>query len=360
MAAVDAGTACLARPPVIRIMILPGPVRPWMTHVLHDEGGSLPGSPRRRLDYGRPLRPLRTGDLARYLDISDYKVRFDEFKDILNGQDSWLSKGHVFIVAGDRQYGKTSLRQRCGYWMRNECARDDCEVVVVDLSDQGWEDANSDDRLSLIRDQILSEISGYFAPAVIERLASRDKLEIFFWELGRTLRARGLAADNDEELPIVLVVLLPGYPNPVEIERCYRLAQEGMVFIAELFKQDAIKDIGEKIGAREEPFTRDGIDAKILPLGALDIDDVLLLTEWVQDDLRKRMRDDPGNCPILVNDGFKVALNDYAGRNYKVGVGELMELLVAVVGYVMEGPDNEAVANHIVRYYADGPGFGHD
>lgn len=328
MEAVGAGAVLLVRSVMARVM-----------PVLGDEGASLFGD----LDgYNRPLRPLRTpahGD--RYQDIDGFRDQFEKFKRIFSGSAPWNAKGHLFVVTGDSGYGKTSLRQRCAHWLREECGQAGCEVVVVDLSDEDWMDAASDVKLSRTRSCILDELRGHLGPDEIENIKSIDDVMISFRTLGTALRTRGLAQGKPH--PIVLVVLLPGYPMLQEIERYYGLAREGIIFLAEIYDPRLAEDVTGKFAQRNMPFNKDSVEAHVLKLDVLKPGDDILVTDWLQSDVE--------NCPNFANLEVKEALSILVDRQ-KVSMAGFMKMVTSALRYAIEEQKCEVTVAHIMAFYA--------
>ena len=307
---------------------------------MHNEGVSLPGG---MDDCERPLRPLSVPEhVARYRSVDNFCAQFKEFKAAFADAANVKAKGHLFVVTGDRGYGKTSLRQRCAFWMRVEYAPShlDCEIVVVDLSDEDWKNDTSNMRIVRVRDWILDEMSGWLDPEDITRIRNFTDMFASFKALGTALRTRG--AETGDPKPIVLVVLLPGYPSVVELEEYYRLAREGMVLLAEVLDVDATREITDKIDKSHENFRRDSIDAHVLPLGELKPGDDELLMARIQADL--------ANCPAFSN-GEVLASFKGLIQTRKVGVSQLMKLLIGVLENAMAEQANVVTVDHIIRYY---------
>ena len=292
-------------------------------------------------DYEKPLRPLRVPEhVDRYQAIDNFIEQFRKFTDIFSDPASWRTKGHLIVVTGDSGYGKTSLRQRCAFWMLSEYTHTHCEIVVVDLSDEYWKADTIDARLLRTRDWILADMAGRLDQKDIERIANIKDMMDSYRALGLALRTRGAAAGTPK--PIVLVVLLPGYPQPEELTRYYGLTREGMVFIAEIFEKGAIESITEKIETRHEMFRRDSIAAHVLQLGVLKPGDDELLAMCLQSDLQ--------NCPRLTNSQVAAYLNRLI-KGRKIGMAQLMKLLTGALQYAITEQANEVTLDHIARYY---------
>lgn len=314
--------------------------------MLLDKEASLPDDDEIN-DYNRPLRPLHAPQhVARYRDIDGFVDQFGKFKRVFGRPDAWHTRGHLFVVTGDSGFGKTSLRQRCAYWMAKECEQEHCEVVVVDLSDEGWKGVTSDKRLSRMRKSVLDELRWHLSEQDLNQVANDDDIEYSFHKLGSMLKMSGASGDNQK--PVVVVVLLPEYPKVEEIERYYGLAREGMVFLAEIFNPGDIEIITEKIDRRRDPFDLDRVDAHVLRLSELNPGDEEKLAKWLQNDL--------ADCPSL--EDIMVALGSIVTADRKVSAAEFLKMLTGVVGKAIEKGSNAVTWNDIMDYFFDDK-FGH-
>jgi energy-coupling factor transporter ATP-binding protein EcfA2 len=292
--------------------------------------------------YERPLRPLRMeAHLKRYKEIDNYGAQFDRFQRVFDEPDTWSDKGHLFIVTGDRGYGKTSLRQRCAFWMLAESKLGRCDVQVVDLSDENWETDTIDVRLTRVRERMLHALERWLHADAIARVRGNADMINSFYELGVALR---LGRGRDGKRPVVAVVLLPGYPEPLELERFYGVARGCMVFLAEMFDPDSIDKVKNKVNRRLPGFQRDDIDPYILPLGTLKAGDDELLMQWIEGDLK--------NCPKLTG-AYAEEYLKWLIREYPVGASQVIKLLVGVLGYAIDSKATEVTDKHIERYMAD-------
>jgi hypothetical protein len=293
-------------------------------------------------DYDRPLCPLSVPEHeSRYRSVDDSETRFLEFQKIFATPQSLHSRGHLFVVTGDRGYGKTSLRQRCAFWMHGKYNQPNCEIAVVDLSDENWEPDTIDQQVLSVRRWILSSLDdGRLDHDDLGRISTNSDIAGSFNELGIKLRTRGIAKGSPS--PIVLLVLLPGYPSEEELKRYYSFAREGMIFMAEIFHPGTIQDITGKIKSRQDPFTRKAIDAHVLRLGTLKVGDDDLLMTWLQGDLQ--------NCPALTNGEVRKKTNKLIQAN-KVSTSQFMKLLIGALKLAMEDQAVEVTNDHIYRFY---------
>jgi hypothetical protein len=314
-------------------------VRQSPVRALPREGARLPDDID---DYDRPLRPLIVpGHESRYQKVDDFEVRFQKFQDIFVTPQALHSRGHLFVVTGDRGYGKTSLRQRCAFWLYSQYNQHNCEIAVVDLSDESWGLETVDQQVLSVRRWILSNLDdGRIDHNDILRIGSNSDIAESFNELGIKLRSRGIAKGNPS--PLVLLVLLPGYPSEEELRRYFSFAREGIIFMAEIFGRDAIQDITEKINARQEPFRRNAVDAHVLPLGELKVGDDDLLMSWLETHLN--------NCPALTNGEVRDKLKKLVQAE-KVSTSQFMRMLIGALKIAMDDHAAEVTSEHFYRFF---------
>lgn len=298
-------------------------------------------------DYNLPLRPLRDHLHAdRYQAIDGFNEQFARFRKVFDRPDAWQARGHLFVVTGDRGFGKTSLRQRCAYWMREEMRKEwkhpDCEVVVVDLSDEDWSSATSDLRLTLILDRVLDDLRYFLYKEDLSLIKGRPHIEDSFQKLDSLLKWR-VGADGTRK-PVVTVVLPPGYPDIKDIKQYYKLIREGMVFIVEIFSQDDIKAITENIDRRRDPFVLGRVNAHVMRLGELKRGDDKLLAQRLQKDL--------GNCPSLNNTETWNELGRLLNAGREVSASQMMKALTGAVKIAIEEGSGVVTGDHVKSFFA--------
>jgi hypothetical protein len=283
------------------------------------------------------------GHRNRFQPVDDFEAQFEKFKKVFDTPDALHSRGHLFVVTGDKGYGKTSMRQRCAFWIYTEYSRKNYEIAVVDLSDEGWEPDVVDQQLLRVRRWILRGLVGRLDPADIASIENNADIEESFHELGIKLRTRGIAQGSP--MPLVLLVLLPGYPSAEELRRYYGLAREGMVFMAEVFDPDAIRDITRKIEEKQSGFNkRNDIYAHTLRLGLLKVGDDDLLMAWMQANLP--------NCPGLTNGQVRARVNELI-QTKKISAYQFMKLLIGVLKYAIADHAVEVTEDHVMAYYQE-------
>jgi hypothetical protein len=239
------------------------------------EGGSVPSA----AEYFRPLRPLHVlDDENRYLDIDSAEELYSNFIQDFADPARWTDQGHVVVVTGDSGYGKTSLIQRCARWLR-DYQQQECEVVVLDLSDEQWGiDENQADRIARVFGRMLHILRSDLTEQAMADIKgnSPDMIDSFKY-LGDALRSRW---DDSGVLqpPIVIVVLLPGYPKPSEIVKYHDLVQPGMFFFAEMFEPEHIGNMIERM----KGFKRSEAKVSHLATSVLKSGDAELIAEWIR------------------------------------------------------------------------------
>lgn len=293
------------------------------------KGGNLSGPVD---EYLQPLCPLRDGDEGRYLDIDSSEQRFTDFKTAFANPDNWMAKGHLVVVTGDRGYGKTSLIQRCAFWLREEVRPG--KVVVVDLSDERWPETDTiEDRLRRTFDLMMDTLG---ADALegheVTRIKSHADLMESYWDLGRVLSAR-----FKTNKPILLVTLLQGYPRPAEVERYYMLARPGMFFFAELFEREDTANITEMMPKFNKHFT----DVHHLAMNVVKAGDADLLVDWI-----RRQGGNWPEVPSEVRDHFDNI------AQYNVGMAQLSKLTWGTLAVAAAESAPIVTVDHVVKYFA--------
>lgn len=200
------------------------------------EGSALPGFPD---DYRTPLCPLSEASaMDLYCSLDGADGLFVTFTGVFQDPAAW-EKGHLFVVTGDRGYGKTSQIQRCASWLASEAgSRGGCRIVPVDLSDSRWDKSGSEDKMRLTLRRILARLErlNLLDEGVRAGIEAEDDPAERFHELGDYLSRRR----DGNGLRIVPAVLLQGHPSPGEVMGYYNAAEKGMIFFAEMFEEDHI------------------------------------------------------------------------------------------------------------------------
>ena len=259
------------------------------------------------------------------------------FKEAFANQADWTSGGHLIVVTGDRGCGKTSLIQRCAHWMNSQ-PKQDCEVVILDLSDDNWQIEAGDARIKRTFGRIITKLGSYLPEEKISELkANLHDVDDSYYYLGPALRA-GRASTASAALPIALVVLLPGYPTATEVSRYYNLACPGIFFFAEVFEVDQIRMIINELPTYNKVKT----DIHHLVTSVLKSGDADLLAEWIR-------RERPGRPELsadVVRDRF-----DHLITHYKVSVSELTRLAWGVLRFAADDAADRVTDAHFFQYY---------
>ena len=299
------------------------------------EGETLPGLAD---EYYLPLRPLsEPGHEGRYLAVDSSEERFSEFTAAFADPARWAAKGHLVVVTGDRGFGKTSLIQRCAAWLR-DAKQSHCRVVVVDLSDERWPaEDTEEERVGQTLDWVLDELRDVLHADEISQILQRPNISESFRDLERVLSSQRDRNNNAPLPPIALVILLPGYPRPVEVARYYTLARKGMFFFAELFDKDDI----EVFRGERPAFNRAGVDTHHLTLSVLKLGDATLLVDWI-----KREGGNWPDVPTAIKDHFDSLVDEH-----KIGISELVRLAWGSLSVAANEAAIQVTHEHINRYY---------
>jgi energy-coupling factor transporter ATP-binding protein EcfA2 len=298
-------------------------------------GGNLPGPVD---EYLQPLSPLRVdAHKHRYLPVDSSQERFDDFTRTFADPAAWARKGHLVVVTGDRGYGKTSLIQRCVSWLQEQAAPH-CKMVVVDLSDERWSlTETEEDRRRRTLDWILDTLRRDLQADQVAQIKNHADMMESFRDLGRVLSTRADGSGNALP-PIVVAVLLQGYPRPSELEQYYSLARPGMFFFAEIFDHEDITAVTAMIPR----FNRVSTDARALPLDVLKPGDADLLMDWI--------RRQGGGWPVVPDDIVREYFDSII--QYRVAMAELAKLTWGTLNVAAAEAATEVTVSHVARYYA--------
>jgi hypothetical protein len=286
--------------------------------------------------YFQPLCPLlRDVDEDRYLAVDSSKECFDKFTAAFADPASWHSKGNLVVVTGDRGYGKTSLIQRCAFWLREE-AKSHGRVVVVDLSDERWGESTAEaDRLNSTFDWIQDGLRDILRDDEVAQITKHAELREAYRDLGRVLSSRVDSQGNPQ--PVLLIVLLQGYPRAAEVAQYYRLARPGMFFFAELFDKEQTAEVT----AMMPDFNRVATDVHHLALNILKSGDANLLVDWI-----RRNGGGGPEVPEAISDLFNSFITEC-----KMGIRELSKLAWGTLAIAAAEPTQFVTTDHVFKYY---------
>ena len=289
-------------------------------------------------EYLQPLCPLHIdGHEHRYLAIDSSEERFNDFTRTFADPASSMDKGHLVVVTGDRGYGKTSLIQRCAFWLREQ-AKSHCKVVVADFSDERWPSTDTEEeRLRRTFDWIMDELRDTLERDEVTQIRGYADMMESYRDLGRVLRDR-VGSNGDAAPPVLLIVLLQGYPRPPELEQYYMLARPGMLFFAELFESEDMAKMAEMMPR----FNKHGTDVHLLAMDELKSGDADLLVDWI--------RQYGGNWPDVPREIVRKYF-DFIIR-YKVGMSQLSKLTWGTLAVAAAESASSVSDEHVARYYA--------
>jgi hypothetical protein len=292
-------------------------------------------------DFLRPLSPLQDEnfDDKRYFEIDSSCERFRQFTESFTDPTEWTSRGHLITVAGDRGYGKTSLMQRCAAWLRDHDEEmGQCEVVTVDLSDEGPGAAMAlGARVGETVDRILEAVA---------KKMRKEQLDDIKGELAAATRIRKLStilssrmdADGNSLPPIIVVVLLRRYSTPSEIDEYYNnIMRKGMIFFAEAYEKI------DQIRALHSGFNRIEVNARMLELDVLKDGDIDLLV--------RRLRSEEPDLPNVSDRMIEAIERAFIPK--RVSAGELARLASGVLQMAADQGAPELLQDHLIQYFAD-------
>jgi hypothetical protein len=295
-----------------------------------------------RDDVLRPLSPLRFEefDQKRYLPLDSTQDRFDEFTSAFARPERWTTKGHLIVATGDRGFGKTSLIQRCGAWLRDQAReKKHYEVVPVDLSDEGWAPRMAmNDRIEETLEFTLEALSKRIPAEQREDLRNLPSPRSKFRKLSSIISDR-VDAEGKQQPPIIAVVLLRRYSSSDEVTEYYNFARKGLVFFAEAYEQ--IDDIK----ALKAQFNRIEANALLLELDALKAGDVAALVT--------RIRAEEGNLPAVPSEIVDEIEQSFITS--RMSAGELARMAWGSLRIAADRAAPELKSIHIAEYYRTTP-----
>jgi energy-coupling factor transporter ATP-binding protein EcfA2 len=290
----------------------------------------------------RPLRPLRNlgTDEARYLNIDSSHLRYEEFKAEFDQSCAWGDQGHLVVVTGERGYGKSSLIQRCAYWLKSVAeGQGALRVAVADLSDERWPKGEEEpDRLKMTLSEMLDALGDNIEADERRQIDRSSELWEKFRDLGRILAAT--RRPEAGKPPLVLVVLTQGYPKPAEIEQYYRFARPGMFFFAELWERDHISDVRRLIGE----FDRDEVTVRELPLDVLRPGDAERIVQAI--------RNENGSVPEVTPPMVAKMDENIIAAATGVGMRQFSLLIAGVLEIAAAKGAVEVTDDHLIQYFS--------
>jgi hypothetical protein len=289
-------------------------------------------------DFLKPLCPLRDGtfDDTRYFPLDGSQEKYEAFTSGFMDPGEWTSRGHLIIVAGERFSGKTSLTQRCAAWLRDNAESvGHCEVVAVDLSDEGLAAAMTvDERVEETADRILEAVAKKMPEEQFNEVKAEPSIAGKVRKLSTFLSSR-IDAGGKSLLPVVVVVLLRRYSTPAEMDKYYgSIMRKGMIFFAEAYENI------DEIRALQPGFDRMEVNAHMIELEVLKAGDF--------DGLVQRLRQEEPGLPTVPS-----AMVDTIEKVFipkRVSAGQLARLALGVLHIATEQAAPVLLQDHLVQY----------
>lgn len=295
----------------------------------------MPGFPDQ---YQTPICPLRDGSaMGLYCSLDGADELFTAFQGVFRDPAAW-DKGHLFVVTGERGYGKTSQIQRCAAWLVSEAGpAGGCRVVPVDLSDSRWDKSDSDDKMRLTANRILAALErlNLLDQGVRKGIEAQDDPAERFHELGDFLGSRR----DGNDLRIVPAVLLQGRPTAGEVEMFYNAAEKNMIFFAEMFEKDQIAALDR----RWRSLDRVEIMRHKLELDILRENDFRMFVR----ELRGLGDDWPEIPASFVN----IMEEDFIASEHGAGMREVISAMLGALEIARSDGVAEVSGRHLIRYY---------
>jgi GTPase SAR1 family protein len=290
--------------------------------------------------YFQPLCPLdRPTDEERYLAIDSSVEMFTEFTDSFDNPADWMASGHLIVVTGDRGYGKTSLIQRCAYWLKSQ-QQQVCEMVVLDLSAENWPPEAEDERIKRTFGRIIDKLRASLPDEEISKLKGHlHDINDSFYYLGQALKTGQSSVDLTAQ-SIALVVLLPSYPTASEVTRYYNLACPGTFFFAEIYDVEDTRKVKSAIPS----FNTGRTDIHHLAMSVLKSGDAKLIAAWIRNER-------PGQ-PELSNRVVRDRLESLI-KQRKISVSELNRLAWGVLRFAAREAADRVTDKHFAQYYEE-------
>jgi len=312
------------------------------------EGSPLLSS---RDEYLQPISPLRDKkEMGRYLPIARVDEMFTSFKSVFDDAVAWTDYGHLFVMMGEKGYGKTSHIQRCAAWLETESGRRKyCRIVTVDLSDSRWtrkpagEPLTLNERMYRTLDRVLRKLETLNLLEIGMRtdIITRYGPELCqdcsegFHELGEILDSYR----DSSGLRVVISVLLEGYPTPGEVFAYYNAAEKGMIFFAELFEQ---RDIDRMV--QDWPgLNRVSVFPHRILLDKLKPGDFRLISHWIMSHER--------SWPVIPESVIDYVEDEYIASDTGAGVIELIKLVQGALKVARAARASQVTNDHIIQYY---------
>jgi hypothetical protein len=293
-----------------------------------------------RSNYRKPLSPFADpDDNHRYQPIDDLEQMFLEFRAIFSEPPEWTRTGRLVVVTGDRGCGKTSLIQRCAYWLKSQ-QQIACNVTVLDLTDEPWQSDSRERRMARIFDRVKYVLAGQISESAMALIAppdraNRDLTDDFFY-LGEALRS---GAVGNSPRPIALVVLLPALRDShvaEEIRQYYELVCPGIFFFAEVLTDG---DPG-KAGGYVDLGARARSSVHLLVAGKLKEGDVSRLVDFIRQDL--------GPVPEIPDEIIDSITTD------KASAAEITFTTHGVLEIARNLHAPSVTKSHLITYYQEG------
>ncbi len=292
-------------------------------------------------DFIKPLCPLRyeTFDDARYWPLDSSRENYEQFTGHFKGAAEWTSRGHLIAVTGGRGYGKTSLMQRCAAWLRDNAENiGHCEVVTVDLSDEGPAATMLlNARIEETADRILEAVAKRVPREQLDEVKAEPTVAGKIRKLSIILGSR-VDGDGKPLPPVIVVVLLRNYSTPAEIDEYYnRIMRKGMIFFAEAYEKiDEIREL-------QPGFNRVEVNSLMLELGVLKAGDFGGLVQ--------RLQFEEPHLPTVSKAMIDSIEKEFIPR--RVSAGRLARLAVGVLEIAHERAATELLQVHLDQYLTD-------
>ncbi|MBO0804065.1 MAG: hypothetical protein J2P25_13450 [Nocardiopsaceae bacterium] len=274
-----------------------------------------------------------------YLPLDDVGRLYARFTRVFGKPAAWKERGHLFVVTGERGYGKARLIKRCRAWLEASARGHGCRIVWVDLSSARWDGAEGAEMLNLTVGRMLDALESLnlVDPEVRARVEAEGHPAERFHELTESLRVR---PDSDGRR-VVPVVLLQDHLTQKKVFEYYNAVDKGAIFFTKIFDPDEIAKI------RNNWHDLDRGDVVVphrMVLDALNPGDFRTMAK--QANLRN------GGVPLITEKIIGYVEERYVERESGVGPGELFKLMRGMLRAARDDHSSEVDYKHIADYYA--------
>lgn len=182
--------------------------------------------------YGqpRPLQPWRagrTGDEKFYVPVDATEEQFIAFTEALPHPRVLIDEGRLVFVTGHDGCGKTSLVNRCAWWVQDQLTSEGFNGTIIDLTQEVGQNESVETRRRKVFERLVDELG---RRKLIDAIAKADLLAP---REDPAYRGYPQLGDVLHENDVVIILLPPSGQLTDEIKDYARLARQRILFFAE-------------------------------------------------------------------------------------------------------------------------------